>query len=109
MDYSSDAETMGKNVGDDLAEGKPTLPLIYIMQHGTAEQAELVSNAITDGNLENLAAIQTAIAQTKALDYVLNQAYDYADCAKAALNELNASAYKDALLGLTDFVVQRTF
>ena len=108
MDYSSDAQTMGKNVGDDLAEGKPTLPLIYIMQHGTSEQAELVRSAIREGNLNNLAAIQTAISETKALEYVRNQAYEYADRAKAALSPVMASTYKEALLALTHFVVKRS-
>jgi octaprenyl-diphosphate synthase len=69
LDYKGDAETLGKNVGDDLAEGKPTLPLIYTMREGTPEQAALVRKAIQKGGIEDLESIRAAVEASGSLDY----------------------------------------
>ena len=88
LDYSSDAETMGKNVGDDLTEGKPTLPLIYLLQRGTAVQIRLVREAIEQGTLDNLDAIQEAIYESDAIAYTKKIAQQYAEQAIQALKNI---------------------
>ena len=108
LDYKGDAATLGKNVGDDLAEGKPTLPLIYTMREGTAEQAALVRKAIQKGGLEDLESIREAVQAAGALDYTANLAREYAERAIACLEVLPASAYRDALVELSHFAVART-
>ena len=108
LDYRGDAETLGKNVGDDLAEGKPTLPLIVTMRDGTAEQAALVRQAIQKGGIEDLAEISAAVEASGALDYTANLAKDYAQRAINCLNVLPASGYRDALVELAEFAVART-
>jgi len=107
LDYSGDAAEMGKNVGDDLAEGKPTLPLIYTMRHGTAEQAALVRQAIQKGGTENIAPIRDAVAASGALDYTARLAREQADEAVQLLQTLPASDYRDALEQLARFAVDR--
>ncbi|AKX51508.1 polyprenyl synthetase family protein [Thiopseudomonas alkaliphila] len=108
LDYQGDAETLGKNVGDDLAEGKPTLPLIVTMREGTAEQAALVRSAIQKGGLENLEAISQAVNDSGALAYTAQRARHYADQAIAYLAPLPESKYKAALIELAQFAVART-
>lgn len=108
LDYRGDAATLGKNVGDDLAEGKPTLPLIYTMREGTPEQAQLVREAIQKGGIENLEAILAAVEASGALDYTAQKARDFAARAIASLEALPASEYRDALVELTEFAVART-
>ena len=108
LDYQGDAETLGKNVGDDLAEGKPTLPLIVTMRDGTPEQAQLVRQAIQKGGLEDLDAISQAVQDSGALTYTANLARDYAEKAIAYLAPIPESKYKDALVELTKFAVART-
>jgi octaprenyl-diphosphate synthase len=108
LDYKGDAQTLGKNVGDDLAEGKPTLPLIYAMREGTAEQAALVRQAIQKGGIEDLESIRAAVEASGALDYTARQARDYAARAIACLEVLPASEYRDALVELSEFAVART-
>lgn len=108
LDYRGDAETLGKNVGDDLAEGKPTLPLIYTMREGTPEQATLVRQAIQKGGIEDLASILEAVETAGALDYTAHKARDYADRAIACLDGLPDSEYRDALVELCRFAVART-
>jgi octaprenyl-diphosphate synthase len=108
LDYKGDAETLGKNVGDDLAEGKPTLPLIYTLREGTIEQAALVRHAIQKGGIEDLDSIRVAVEASGALDYTARLAREHADRAIACLEALPASAYRDALVELTQFAVART-
>jgi octaprenyl-diphosphate synthase len=109
LDYSGDHAVIGKNVGDDLAEGKTTLPLIYAMQHGTAEQAQLVRRAIQHGGLEELNAVLDAIRASGALEYARAQARAESHTACAALDALPRSNSRDYLLQLADFAVTRTF
>ena len=109
LDYSGDQATTGKNVGDDLAEGKATLPLIYAMQHGTPEQASVIRHAIEQGGLSDLTAVLAAIRETGAIDYARRQAGTESRTACAALAALAGSRYRDYLLQLTDFAVTRTY
>ncbi len=109
LDYRGDAETLGKNVGDDLAEGKPTLPLIYTMREGTPEQAALVRKAIQKGGIEDLSSILEAVEAAGALDYTARLARDHADRAIACLDVLPDNEYRDAMIELTRFAVARTY
>ncbi|MCY7294451.1 octaprenyl diphosphate synthase [Alteromonas sp. a30] len=108
MDYSSDAQEMGKNLGDDLAEGKPTLPLLYAMWNGNENQAALIRSAIENSNgMENLDTILQAMEETKALEYVKEQALKAKQQALDALSIIPESEYKDALKGLAEAAVER--
>ena len=109
LDYSADESETGKHLGDDLAEGKPTLPLIHVMQHGTKEQVALVRHAIENGGREDFPAVLEAIQTTRALDFTRNYAQAEADLAVATLHHLPASIFKDALLELSGFAVARCF
>ena len=109
LDYSGDLALIGKNVGDDLAEGKATLPLIFAMKHGTPEQAQRVRHAIESGGLEELGAVLEAIRASGALEYARAQAQAEARTACAALEDLPRSTYRDYLLQLADFAVTRTY
>jgi octaprenyl-diphosphate synthase len=108
LDYSSTAAELGKNLGDDLAEGKPTLPLIHALRHGNAEQQKMIRDAIEHGGIEHLAAITAAIESTGGLAYTAARARQEADLAKAALKVLADSPYNQALSELADFAVART-
>jgi octaprenyl-diphosphate synthase len=109
LDYSGEQAVIGKNVGDDLAEGKPTLPLIYAIQHGTREQAQLVRHAVEQGGRGDLAAVVEAIRSTGALDYARAQAGRESRAACEALARLPHSRQRDYLLQLADFAVTRTY
>jgi octaprenyl-diphosphate synthase len=109
LDYSGDHAVIGKNVGDDLAEGKATLPLIYAMKRGTREQAALVRRAIECGGLDDLDAVLESIGASGALEYARAQAQSEARAACASLAVLPQSSYRDYLLQLADFAVTRTF
>ncbi len=109
LDYSGDHAETGKNVGDDLAEGKPTLPLIYAMRNGNARQAAAVRKAIEEGGLDDMQQVLQAIQETAALDYVRKQARREADIACAAISRLPDSKHKESLLQLADFAVTRSF
>jgi octaprenyl-diphosphate synthase len=99
---------MGKNVGDDLAEGKPTLPLLYAMWHGNESQSAMIKEAIETGNgMDKFELIMQAMQQTGALDYTKQQALDAADKAITALEALPESPYKQALIGLAHISVER--
>ncbi|TMO77212.1 octaprenyl diphosphate synthase [Pseudoalteromonas sp. S3785] len=108
LDYNADANQLGKNIGDDLAEGKPTLPLIYAMQHGSDEQRALIRDAIEHCNgMDNLEAILTALKETKALEFTMQKAQQEADKAIACLDFLAESQYKQALISLARIAVER--
>ena len=109
LDYSGDNKATGKNVGDDLAEGKPTLPLIYAIKHGNTAEAALIRNAIEAGGLNELDKVIAAIQRTGALDYTRRQAEDEARTASAALADLPNSKYRESLLQLADFAVTRDY
>jgi octaprenyl-diphosphate synthase len=109
LDYSASVEDMGKNVGDDLAEGKPTLPLIYAMHKGSPEQAGLIRKAIENGGLEQIDAVLDAIESTGAIAYTDQMARREAEQAVARLGSLPGSEYKDALQALAEFSVNRGF
>lgn len=109
LDYSGDASAMGKNVGDDLAEGKPTLPLIYAMREGTDEQARLVRQAIQKGGLEDIAPIREAVETSGALAYTQRMAREQSDLAVEMLQTLPRSVYRDSLEQLARFAIDRQF
>jgi octaprenyl-diphosphate synthase len=109
LDYSGEQAVIGKNVGDDLAEGKPTLPLIYAIQHGTSEQAQRVRHAIERGGRDELGPVIDAIRSSGALDYARAQAGREARTAGAALAVLPRSSQRDYLLQLAEFAVTRTY
>ena len=108
LDYSADSEALGKNVGDDLAEGKPTLPLLYALRTGNATQQRLLRAAIEKGGLEHIAEVVVAIESTGANAYTARKAEDEAQCAVQALAAIPESPYKQALLDLARFSVHRT-
>ncbi len=109
LDYSGDEQATGKNLGDDLAEGKPTLPLIYAMQHGNASQAAVVRMAIEQGDLGHFAEVLEVIKQTGALEYTRQQAQQESDAACAALAVLPDTDYKQSLLQLAHFAATRQY
>ncbi|MGQ0653958.1 MAG: polyprenyl synthetase family protein [Betaproteobacteria bacterium] len=107
LDYSGDETATGKSLGDDLAEGKPTLPLIHAMRTGSAAHAERVRHAIREGGRDDFAAVLQAIQASGALDYARTAAQREADAAIAALAPLAASDFKRSLLELASFSVTR--
>lgn len=107
LDYRGDAEEMGKNVGDDLAEGKPTLPLIQAMAKGTADEKELIRQAIRKGGLDDLPRILDVVNRSGALDYTMDRARAEADSALACLKVLPASPHREALEMLTEIAIGR--
>jgi len=107
LDYSGHEGDTGKHLGDDLAEGKPTLPLIYVMQHGTPEQAGCVRRAIEEGGRDDFAAVLDAIHATGALGHARRQAGLEAERAREAIQCLRDTNYREALLQLTLFAVER--
>jgi octaprenyl-diphosphate synthase len=108
MDYSSNSEQMGKNVGDDLAEGKPTLPLIYAMQQGTAEQAAVITSAIEKGGYDQIDEVQAIIQQTGALQYTEKMAQLQAQLAIDELAHLPGSEGKTMLENIARLSVHRS-
>jgi len=109
LDYSGDRVVIGKNVGDDLAEGKPTLPLIHAIRRGTPEQANRVRGAIEHGGRGELDAVIEAIRATGALDYAREQAHAESRAACEALSRLPRSTCRDYLLQLAGFAVTRSY
>jgi octaprenyl-diphosphate synthase len=107
LDYQADESSLGKNLGDDLAEGKPTLPLIYALQRGNPGQREMIRHAIEHGGLERLAEITSAVASLGGLAYTARLAKSEADQALAALAPLPDSAYREGLSELANFAVAR--
>jgi len=109
LDYSGAEVETGKRLGDDLAEGKPTLPLIYVMENGTPAQVACVRNAIENGGRDDFPAVLAAIRDSGALAHAKKQAKIEADFAATALDALPASTHKDSLLELCLFAVARSF
>jgi octaprenyl-diphosphate synthase len=109
LDYQSNSAELGKNLGDDLAEGKPTLPLIYALRSGTDEQRALIRGAVEEGSIEHLQQITAAIESTGGLAYTARLARQEAALAIEAIATLPDSAYKQALRELADFAVERTY
>ena len=107
LDYDASAEELGKNLGDDLAEGKPTLPLIHAMQEGNDDQLDLIRKAIVAGGREQMGAIQEIIQETGALEYTARRARDAANAAIAVLADLPDNKYRQALVALAEFSIQR--
>ncbi len=107
LDYSGQADDIGKNVGDDLREGKATLPLIYLMENGTAEQRELVRHCIENGDEQHFDAVLFAVTTSGALEYTMRKAEEAAARASASISALPESEFKEALLQLSDFAVHR--
>jgi len=109
LDYSGDRGDTGKNVGDDLNEGKPTLPLIHVMRHGKPEEAATVRRAIEHGGREDFAAVMDAIHRSGALEVARGQARREAAVAREALAPVADSTYKRSLLDLATFAVERNY
>jgi octaprenyl-diphosphate synthase len=109
LDYSGSSQHIGKNVGDDLAAGKPTLPLIHALRHGSAQEAAIIRDAIENGGREKIAQVLLAIESTDALAYTARSAKDEAAKAAAALAVLPASPYREALYILAEFSVNRSY
>jgi len=106
LDYSGEAEALGKNLGDDLREGKPTLPLIRLLDVGTPTQQALVRTAIENGE-GDFVAVATAIRESDALDYTRARARIEADAAIAAISSYPVSAFRDSLLEFCAFAINR--
>ncbi|MBN3195341.1 octaprenyl diphosphate synthase [Pectobacterium versatile] len=110
LDYSADGKTLGKNTGDDLNEGKPTLPLLHAMRHGNAEQRSMIRKAIEEGNGRHLLGpVLAAMQQCGSLDYTRQRAEEEADKAISALQLLPETPHRAALEGLAHLAVQRDF
>ncbi len=109
LDYESSADVTGKNIGDDLAEGKPTLPLIHALRKGTPEQAETIRDAIRQGGLENIDQVIEAIESTGSITYTSRSAQAEADMAIATLVGIPDTPYKDALKALAKFSLNRNY
>ena len=109
LDYSGDAAETGKNLGDDLNEGKPTLPLIRVIQNGSAADAALVRRAIQEGGREEFEAVLAVIRNTDALAYARDRAREEARLACDAIGTLTNSKFKESLLELATFAVERSY
>jgi octaprenyl-diphosphate synthase len=109
LDYKASAEELGKNLGDDLAEGKPTLPLIYAIQNGTPEEAAIIVSAIKTGNRDVFNDVYAVVKRTQAITYTEQRADEEAQKAIDALAVLPESDYKNALILLAKFAVQRNY
>ena len=107
LDYDASPEELGKNLGDDLAEGKPTLPLIYAMEKGSPAEKAMIRSAIEEGGLEHMTEIQAVIESTGALQYTMQRAQEAADVAIGALADIPESEYKQAMITIADFAVKR--
>lgn len=108
LDYSGDSEALGKNVGDDLAEGKATLPLIFALRHANSAEKPVIEHAILNGGLDDIDTIMAAIKRTNALEYTFDKAREQAVLAEASLSCLAESDYKQALITLTRLSIART-
>jgi octaprenyl-diphosphate synthase len=109
LDYSGDHAEIGKNLGDDLNEGKPTLPLIYAMSRGTPAQADVVRRAIESGGRDGFDEVLGTIRATGALEYTRAQAEREALTARNAIARLPSTPFKESLLDLSAFAADRSF
>jgi octaprenyl-diphosphate synthase len=107
LDFDASPEELGKNLGDDLAEGKATMPLIHAMRVGSDGERELIRQAIIEGGLHKLDDIQAIIESTGALDYTAMRAHEAADIAISVLADIPDSEYKQALISIAEFAVKR--
>jgi octaprenyl-diphosphate synthase len=108
LDYSGSADQLGKNIGDDLSEGKPTLPLLFALEHSPAETSNLIRQAIENGGIDKLDQILEAIESTGAITYTARRAKEESDKAVQAIAGLPASEYLEALHTLARFAIERT-
>jgi len=109
LDYRADQAELGKNLGDDLAEGKPTLPLIYAMAHSSIEDTARMRVAIENGGLDELETITRAIESAGGLEYTARLAQREKELAIEALGRLPESAHRQALQALAEFAVGRSY
>lgn len=108
LDYLSDAETLGKNVGDDLAEGKTTMPLIHSMRVGSDEDKELIRHAIRQGGLDDLTPVIETVQRNGSVDYTREQAIGQVELAKSAIANLPDTSFKQTLMQIADIAIERT-
>jgi octaprenyl-diphosphate synthase len=109
LDYSASGPEFGKNIGDDLAEGKPTLPLVYALQRVAPREQLMIRRAIENGGRQDIDAIREAIRGSGALAYAVSRAHEFADRARAALGPVPESTFKNALLDIAGFAVARRY
>jgi octaprenyl-diphosphate synthase len=109
LDLSGNPEEIGKNLGDDLAEGKPTLPLLYAMKKGSDDQKNIIRAAIENGGLTELESVLKAVKDTKALEYVKQLAKEEIEKGEKLIQHITSSVYKNTLLTLTQFVTSRDY
>ena len=109
LDLSGHPDEIGKNLGNDLAEGKPTLPLLYAMRKGGDQQKKIIRAAIENGGLIELEGVLDAVKDTKALDYVRQLAKEEIEKGGELIQHISSSIYKDALLALTQFIISRDY
>ncbi len=107
LDYDAAPEELGKNLGDDLAEGKPTLPLIYAMENCSDSERKMIRAAIEAGGLDKMDEIHDVIESTGALEYTVARAQEAADVAIDALTSVPESDYKQAMIAIAEFAVRR--
>ena len=107
LDYQASPEEMGKNIGDDLAEGKPTLPLIYALRNSRGTTAEMIRDTIINGGKQNMSEILLAIEKTNAIAYTNEIADQQAQLARQQVETLPSNKYRDALIKLTKFAIER--
>jgi octaprenyl-diphosphate synthase len=108
LDYTGNTEDLGKNIGDDLSEGKPTLPLIYAMSNSSETQSSMIADSIRNGDTSQLTQIIQIIRDSGALDYTLNLAKEHAASAIKTLETLPESTYKQAMIDLAEFSISRS-
>lgn len=107
LDYCSDAQTIGKNIGDDLADGKATMPLLHALKNGTPAQQKLIEQSLKEGGLNNLDGILSAIESTDAIEFTKNYAAQEIDQAIKSLTILSDTPYKQGLIDLAHFAIKR--
>ncbi|QGX38584.1 octaprenyl diphosphate synthase [Permianibacter aggregans] len=107
LDYSGDSGELGKNVGDDLAEGKPTLPLIHAMRHGKPEQVALIRQAIENGGTDQFDEIRQTLSETGAIEYTEQKAEKAVAKAKSLLQNMPPSPYREALIAVAEYAISR--